>query len=150
MSRNKSSRSSAVNQDSSDLSSLTLPSDSQLDKTEAMFVRLTKLVTDSFATCIQKLTSSIDEKFQVKLDAQAAENFTLSNRVTQLERKVEALASVNADYLSKINSLSLEKKQLAQSIDNLDQYSRSDSLLIHGPPLRIGWEPVHRHTSCPE
>jgi hypothetical protein len=106
-----------------------------MDRMEAMFHRLTRLITESFNTTITKLVSAIDEKTNVKIDVQASEIYALSNKVSSLEKRIDDVTNINTDLLMKLTSLTQENQRLAQAMDNLEQHSRADSLLIHGLPL---------------
>jgi len=53
------------------------------------------VITDSFSSCIAKLTATMDSKFEVKFDSLAFENFALSSKVERLERKVDELSNSN-------------------------------------------------------
>ena len=108
--------------------------DSNLDRIESMFTRLTKLMADSFNASVKELVVAIEHKLDVKIEAQGTEIFSLNQRITLLESKLESLTSVNATLTEKLNMLSCEQAVLHSSIDNLDQYSRVDSVLIHGVP----------------
>jgi len=86
MSKTKASRGAAMIQDNID-SPLPGSDDTNIDKTEAMFMRITKLITDSFTSCIVKLTAVLEEKMETKISAQATEVYALSVRTDRLERK---------------------------------------------------------------
>lgn len=137
MSKPKSARGSSNTQESSDLSQLMSTDDLHLEKTEAMFTRLVKIISESFTNCVTKLTSAIESKFETKFEAAAAEIFSLSTKVDRLEKKIEELASSNKSLLEENSVLTQNMKLLTLSFENLDQYSRSDSLLIHGIPTPI-------------
>jgi len=96
-----------------------------------MFLRLTKIMTDSFTSCIAKLTASIEAKF----DSQVAESFALATRVDRIERRLDEMTAVNKSLSDKVLSLTKENEKLTLSLDNIEQYSRADSLLVHGLPL---------------
>lgn len=133
MSKSKPGRGQASNLECLDSTQLS-SGDETLDKSQAMFMRLAKFITDSFTTCMTKLTT-IMEKFEIKVQAQAAETFAIANKVDQLERKVEDLTRSNSTLSEKLHVLTQTNKQLSLAVDNLEQYSRAESLLVHGLPL---------------
>jgi hypothetical protein len=141
-------RPSRHNLDSSD-SPVVQSDDFTMDRVEQMFGRLTKMVTDSFSACITHLTSALDDKFNTKIEAQASEIFSLSSRIDQMDRRINDLTNSNRDLSAKVLELANDKAQLQLSIDNLEQYSRSDSILIHGFPLPAGGAQENLYTEIP-
>jgi archaellum component FlaC len=105
------------------------------DRMEAMFMRITKSITESFTLCITKLVTAIEEKINTKIDAQSSEVFNLANKIDQLEKRVDDLMNNNNNLSAQLHSLIRDKQQLQQTVDNLEQYTRADSILIHGMPL---------------
>jgi cell division protein FtsB len=135
-------------QDSLDMSQL-LPDDNQMDRMELMFVRLSKIITDSFNTCVAKLMSSLEEKLSLRMDVQTSEIFTLNQRLDKLEKKLEELAVANTVLQSQIHDLNQRNQQLQSVVESLEQYTRSDSILLHGLPLPQN-QPEDLYRSIPE
>ena len=79
----------SISQDATDTSVLTLD-EMPADKIEAMFMRLTKVMTDSFNSCIAQLVDTMKNTTDVKIDAQGSEIFALARRVDALENKLES------------------------------------------------------------
>jgi hypothetical protein len=137
------------NQDNNDMSLLVAPDDVQLDKTEQMFIRLTKLVTDSFTTCMTKLIASIEDKLNLKMDVQSTELFTVNQRLDQLGRKVEDLTTANLSLKAQLQECTQHNLTLQTVVESLEQYTRSDSVLLHGLPLPQG-QPEDLYNSIPQ
>ena len=116
-------------------SQTTYADDTLIDRIEPMFVRLTKLMTDSFNACVVQLVSTIDAKLTQSVEVHSSEIFILNTRIDQLEKKVEELATSNKALACQLQDATKERAMLTQAIDNLEQYSRADSLLIHGISL---------------
>jgi len=135
MSKTKATRNTLTQPDNNDSQLLSVSDDNSIDKMETMFTRLTKLITESFAACIVKLTTIIEEKCDTKINAQAAEIFNLANKSDRLERKIHDLTAINNSLNDKILSITREMNQLITAQDNLKQYTRADSVLLHGFPL---------------
>ena len=108
--------------------------DSSMDRTEAMFTRLTRIIVDSFNASMGLLVSSIEGK-HVKFDAQSAELFNLAQKLDALETRVETSATTIKLQAEKIKSLVDENAALRSTIEGIDQYSRVDSVIVHGVPL---------------
>jgi hypothetical protein len=134
MSKNRINRSNSTTVDTLDTTVLATD-DPAADRMEAMFMRLTKSITESFSSCIAQLVTAIEDKLNVKIDAHGAEIFGLSSKIDLLEKRVGELEKNNTALTTQLQSATLEKQQLQQSIDNLEQYTRADSILIHGLPL---------------
>jgi hypothetical protein len=105
------------------------------DRLEVMFTRLTKMVSDSFSTCIAHLVTTTESKMDTKLDAHSSELFALNTRVDHLERRVQDLVTANAATKSALVDSQARELQLRTELEGLEQYTRSDSVLVHGVPL---------------
>jgi hypothetical protein len=136
----------------SDLSDTLLPAlsdDPHLDRMELMFSRITKSITESFALSIDRLVGAIDEKLSVKIDSQATEIFNLHHRIDQLEKRTVDLERINQDQISKLNDLKSANEKLTLALDSADQYSRAESLIVHGIPLPTNGATENLYTSIP-
>ena len=109
--------------------------DNNMEKTEAMFSRLTKLMADTFSTSMKQMIDVLEGKFTTLVNIQGSEVFSISARIDTLERKLETSLTSNAALSSQIRSLESENAALRTAVENLDQYSRADNLIIQGVPL---------------
>src|SRR5580698_2026691 len=99
---------------------------------EAMFMRLTKSITESFIVCIANLVTAIEDKINVKIDVRGTEIFSQSRRLDKLEKRIDDLVIINNSLTTTIQEQARENQRLKQAVDNLEQYTRADSILIHG------------------
>ena len=109
--------------------------DSSTDKTEAMFARLTKLMADTFSANMRQLIDVLEGKFTVQMGAQGTEMFAISARIDALERKLEASLTANAALSTQVRVLTGENAALRTAVENLEQYSRAENVIIQGVPL---------------
>jgi len=113
---------------------ITDPPDNDLDKFESMLVRITKAVTDSFNNCIEKVIGALDQKFTTKIEYQNTELFNVNTRVDALEKQITEYQKENLSLKDTIKVLVSRIDTLSTAQDDLDQYSRSDNLLVYGVP----------------
>jgi hypothetical protein len=109
-----------------------------MDRMELMMSRLAKTITESFNMCLTKLMLSLEEKLNLKVDTQASELFDLHKRIDQLEKKSDDLLNANQAMKLQLQDCLQQNGQLQSSVDALEQYTRSDSLLLHGLSLPQG------------
>jgi archaellum component FlaC len=148
MSKGRNNRPASTNFEATDITILSTD-DPAADRMEAMFTRLTKNMTDSFSSCITQLVTSIEDKLNIKIDVQGSEIFSLTNKVGLLEKRVDELARSNATLTSQLQIVTRDNQQLHQSIDSLEQYTRADSILIHGLPLPQTGSDQNLYTEIP-
>jgi hypothetical protein len=109
--------------------------DSITDRFESMLLRVTKSLTDSFNSCVEKLIVSLEQKMTLRLDVHAGEVFEANKRVDELDKRCRDLHAENGALRDSIKGLTTRIETLTLSTDDLQQYSRSDNLLLHGIPL---------------
>ena len=97
-----------------------------------MLTRNTRTITDSFNTCVEKLIGALDQKLSLKLDMQSSEMFDLHKRVDTLDDKLQNLHAENVTLRETIKSLNARVDKVGVTHDDIEQYSRSDNLLIFG------------------
>ena len=97
-----------------------------------MLTRITRAITDSFNTCVEKLIGALDQKLSLKLDMQSSEMFDLHKRVDALDDKLQNLHAENVSLRETIKSLNARVDKVGVTHDDIEQYSRSDNLLIFG------------------
>ena len=102
---------------------------------ESLLIRVTKSITETFNTCIEKLVSSLDQKLSMKLDIQSAEIFEANKRIDSLEKKLLDLQTENGVLRDSTKALTTRVETLTSSNDDLQQYIRGDKVLLHGLPL---------------
>jgi hypothetical protein len=81
------------------------------------------------------LVNALDAKLTTKIDAQASELFTVNQKIDSLTKRLSDMSTANRSLTDDIERLSREKADLQLSLETLEQYTRNDSLLIHGVAL---------------
>lgn len=112
-------------------------SDMDTDRLEAMLMRITKSITQSFNSCVDKLIGALDQKLTTKIDYQNTELFNMNKRMDILDKQVVDLQRENQGLKDSVKSLLTRIEASNLEVDNLEQYTKSDNLLIHGIPLPI-------------
>lgn len=102
---------------------------------QAFLACITASFTSSFNTCVDKIIDALDKKLNQRIDSQASEIFDLNKKCERLEKANRDLITENADLRGSVKSLSNKIDFLAQSIDDLEQYSKGSNLLLHGIPV---------------
>ena len=100
-----------------------------------MLLRVTKSITESFNRCIEKVIVALDEKLTTKIDAQNSELFNTNKRIDSLEKQLSDMQAVNADLRDSLKVVLSRQDASVASVDDLEQYSRSDNLIICDIPL---------------
>ena len=90
-----------------------------VDRCESMLLRVTKSLSDSFNTCVDKLVNSLEQKMTICMDVQSSEVFELNKRLDTLEKNYK-------DLLQEHSTLKSQFKLMADQIDN--QRASSDEL----------------------
>ena len=106
-----------------------------VDCMEEMFTRLTSVFTLSFNTCMTKMVEVIGQKLTPYVWMSTQERFSTStNAWTEPNNKLMNLKSktLSSKHLSRQYRMLLTRQEPHSS--DIDQYSRSDNLLIHGIP----------------
>lgn len=109
--------------------------DDVLDKFELMLTRVTKTLSETFNSCVEKLIVSLDQKLSVKLDVQSNELFEANKRIDALEKKLNNAELDNAALRDSLKGLNARIDSANSVNDDLEQYMRGDNLLLHGVPL---------------
>ena len=109
--------------------------DTDIEKFESMLLRVTKSITDSFNHCIDKLIGSLDQKLTTKIDYQNTELFNANKRIDVLEKQITDCQKENSNLRDSVKSLLVRFDTLTTALDDMDQYSRSDNLIVYGIPL---------------
>jgi hypothetical protein len=104
-------------------------------KEEAFFLRITKTISASFERCMERLITDMDTRISRRIDATEVSVFDVKNRLDLLEQKCKKLSDENSELKTQIVTLKLKNDQLELNQDDLDQYSRSKNVLIHGIPV---------------
>lgn len=109
--------------------------DDPFDRFESLLTKITLTMQESFNKCFDKLISSLEEKLTLKIDVQASEMFVASQKTSALETKVAELQKENNNLRDSVKLLTTRLDKMQASMDDTEQYSRIDNLLIHGIPL---------------
>ena len=105
------------------------------DELMAVVTHITNAFTTTFSTCVDRLIDTIEKKINFKIDVQQTEIFDLSKRIDVLEKSYRDVCAENASLRDTIQSMNNRADTLAQSVDELDQYSRGSNILVHGAPV---------------
>lgn len=95
-------------------------------------IKIITSFTATFSSCLEKFTTAIDGKLTMRLETQSVEIFNLCDRIDKLEKRNDKLASENSSLRDAVKGLSSQVAKLESHLDDLDQATRSDTLLIHG------------------
>ena len=133
MSKNRAAKLSST-QESADASML---SDDvvSIDRIEAMFMRLTKVMADSFNASINQLVQTMESNLNLKIESQARELFLLAQKVDSLEKKLDTVQASNSALSTELKTVIDENNSLRSTVENQEQYTRIDNVLVHGVPL---------------
>jgi len=96
---------------------------------------ITASFTTSFNACIDRIIDAVDKKLNQRIDSQASEMFDLNKRCERLEKANRDFAAENANLRDTVKNMSNKCDTLAQSVDDLEQYSKGSNLLVHGIPV---------------
>src|SRR2546425_256790 len=96
--------------------------------------KITANFTDAFNNCVDRIVDALETKMNQRVECQQAEIFDLHKRVEVLERNNKQLETNNNQLNDKINQLNSKIETLTVTMDDLDQYSRTSNLLVHGVP----------------
>lgn len=99
---------------------------------EMMFSRLINEFTKSFNVCLDKVVTAIEEKLTLRLDVSDREVHDLNVRLDAMERTTAELRAENSELKAQMTSLQTKLDQSHARLDDLEQYSRVDNLLVHG------------------
>jgi hypothetical protein len=130
---NKADRSGSV--DLTDVNPSQAHDDYILDRFDLMLNKTSKMMIDSFNICLTQMARVIEDKLNVKIDAQANDIFTLSAKVDKLEKRNDELVMECGKLRADLKAQSQMVTHLSTTLDDLEQYTRVDNLLIHGLPL---------------
>lgn len=111
--------------------------DIPIDRIELMLTKVTKILSDTFNSCVEKLIASLDEKLTLKLDIQSSEIFDANKRIDALEKRLINIELENAALRGSLQSVNSRVDSTSLANDDLDQYMRSENLILHGVPLPI-------------
>jgi hypothetical protein len=89
----------------------------------------------TFNSCVEKLIQSLDIKFETKIEVQTTEIFNLNKRIDDLEKRCSAMDLENRALRDSLKSVYTRVESNLSQMDDLEQHSRSDNILIHGIPL---------------
>ena len=106
-----------------------------IDRFELMLSRVTKAMTDTFNTCVEKLIQSLDQKMTQRIDFQTNDIFELNKRLDSCEKSIKHLRDENSSLKDQVKSLDSQVAKLQAANDDAEQYTRNENLLIHGVPL---------------
>jgi len=105
-----------------------------LSTVEAIFGRLLAAFTTTFTACMDRTTTAIDEKLSVRLDVNGKDILDINHRLDLVEKANRELVAENFNLKASIKELHASVLKLNNSLDEMNQYSRSDNILIHGVP----------------
>jgi hypothetical protein len=103
-------------------------------KEEAFILRITKTISASFEKCVERLITDMDQRISRRIDANEVSIFDVKNRIDQIDLKCKKLTEENSELKAQVANLKIKNDQLELSLDELDQYSRSKNVLVHGIP----------------
>src|SRR5437867_12833141 len=79
---------------------------SDYDRLEGILVRVTKAMSDTFSSCVEKLVSSLESKLSLRLDVATGELFTTNQHLDRLEKKHAELQKENDNLKDHVRSMS--------------------------------------------
>lgn len=115
--------------------------DTSIDRFETMLVRVTSSISDSFNSCVERLVCSLEQKLNVKLDAQASEIFNVHKEMESIKQSCKDLRAENQALRESVKTLSARLDRVGSSTDEMEQHMRGDNLLIHGVQLPADGSP---------
>jgi hypothetical protein len=98
-------------------------------------MKVTKSVTDSFNLCIEKVVTTIEEKMSLRLDVMARDIFLINQKMDVLEKQNRDLQLENESLKSSMRLINTRITTVGEAVEEQDQYSRNDNILLHGVPL---------------
>lgn len=101
---------------------------------EDFILKLTTALTNSFNMSIDRLVNSITSQFNRRVDVLETSIFDANTRIDGLENEIKKLKSENTNLHDELAVANAKVRSLTENYDTLEQYSRSDNLLIHGVP----------------
>jgi hypothetical protein len=101
---------------------------------ETFILKISQSISASFEKCIDKIITNMDSRINKRIDSQEVTSYDIKNRTDQLEKKYQKLADENSELKQQVLQLKSKCDSLELAQDDLDQYSRSKNLLIHGIP----------------
>src|SRR2546425_508904 len=108
---------------------------SDYDRLEGILVRVTKAMSDTFISCVEKLVSSLESKLSLRLDVATGELFTTNQHLDRLEKKHTELQKENDNLKDHVRSMSARIESLDAALEELEQHTRNENLLLHGVPV---------------
>ena len=106
-----------------------------MDTLDHMMNKIIKSLTDSFNLCMTQVAAAIEAKLSVKIDVQGRELYEMNNKLESLERRCNELQADNMSLRAEIKKHDTRITEITASCDDLEQYSRSENILLHGLPL---------------
>ena len=102
---------------------------------EVVLTRIVGELTKSFEPCMDRVVNTIEQKLTMRLDFQDREIHDLNVRLDTIEKRANELSVENIDLRSQIKLYQNRIDKIQSNHDDLEQYSRSDNLFIHGLPF---------------
>ena len=81
--------------------------------------------------------TALDQKLTAKIDFQNNELFNVNKRMDTADKQVADLVRENSALKDSVKSLLSRLEALTVSLEELEQYTRSDNLMVFGVPLPI-------------
>src|SRR3989442_6432865 len=107
----------------------------EYERIEVMFTRLLDIVTKSFNNTLDRIVDSIESKLSTRLEAQGAEIFNMAQGLERVNKRLDDVLRENSTLKGNLASLNDSVTKTQKDNDNIEQYTRSDNILVHGIPF---------------
>ena len=115
--------------------------DIPVDRLEAMLVGVTKALTDSFNTCMDKLIYNLEKKLEQRFEFHTHEVFELNHKLDNMEKLCKDQAADHKSLTAQYRLIVAQVDTYRTQLDTMEQYSRNENLLIHGVELPTDAQP---------
>ena len=105
------------------------------DRIESMFTRLLDIVTKSFNQTLDRVVDAIESKLTTRLEAQSAEIFNMAQSLEKINKRLDEVLKENNSMKGSLVIVNDSLAKIQKDNDNIEQYTRSDNILIHGIPF---------------
>ena len=98
---------------------------------EIMFTRVIGELTKSFEAGIARIVQAIDQKLSLRLDVQVRNIHDLNVRLDKAEQYIADIRAENVALRTELKTLYGKQDKQQADLDELEQYTRSDNIIIH-------------------